>query len=71
MSCQLGLVGAAELAVLVATERRSTVHAWPALVLVLFTTTSVTESYLLIEGRFMLVVTAGLLAARERSRRRL
>lgn len=74
---QLGFIGLGLLVIalglafvrawLVATERRSTVHVWPALVLVLLATTSMTESYLLIEGGFMLFVIAALVAARERS----
>lgn len=74
---QLGFIGLGLLLValglafvrawLVATERRSTVHVWPALTLVLLATTSMTESYLLVEGGFMLFVIAALVAARERS----
>ncbi len=77
VTLQLGFIGLGLLLValglafvrawLVATERRSTVHVWPALVLVLLATTSMTESYLLIEGGFMLFVIAALVAARERS----
>lgn len=74
---QLGFIGLGLLLValglafvrawLVATERRSTVHVWPSLVLVLLATTSMTEGYLLVEGGFMLFVIAALVAARERS----
>ena len=55
---------------LVASERRSTVHVWPALTLILLATTSVTESYLLFEAGFMLFVTSALVAARNHSWRR-
>ncbi|MCY7287774.1 MAG: exopolysaccharide production protein, partial [Cryobacterium sp.] len=52
---------------LVASERRSTVHVWPALTIVLLATTSVTESYLLTEGGLMLFVIAAVTAAQSRS----
>lgn len=77
VTVQLGFIGLGLLLValglafvrswLVATERRSTVHVWPALTLVLLATTSMTESYLLVEAAFMLFVIAALTAARERS----
>jgi exopolysaccharide production protein ExoQ len=77
VTVQLGFIGLALLLTalglafvrswLVANERRSTVHVWPALTLVLLATTSMTESYLLVEGGFMLFVIAALVAARERS----
>ncbi|WP_169079706.1 O-antigen ligase family protein [Microcella alkalica] len=77
VTLQLGFIGLGLLVVavglafvrawLVATERRSTVHVWPALVLVLLATTGMTESYLLVEGGFMLFVVCALVAARERS----
>ncbi len=77
VTVQLGFIGLGLLLValglafvrswLVATERRSTVHVWPALTLVLLATTSMTESYLLVEAGFMLFVIAAFTAARERS----
>lgn len=77
VTLQLGFIGLGVLLValglafvrswLVATERRSTVHVWPALTLVLLTTTSMTESYLLVEAGFMLFVVAAVTAARNRS----
>ncbi len=48
---------------LVASERRSTVHVWPALTIVLLVVTSVTESYLLTEGGLLLFVVAAVNAA--------
>ena len=77
VTLQLGIVGllvlVATLALalvrawLVASERRSTVHVWPALTIVLLATTSVTESYLLAEGGLMLFVIAAVTAAQSRS----
>ena len=52
---------------LVASDRRSTVHVWPALTLVLLLATSMTESYLLAEGGLMLFVLCAVTAARGRS----
>lgn len=52
---------------LVASERRSTVHVWPALTILLLAVTSVTESYLLTEGGLMLFVIAAVTAAQSRS----
>lgn len=52
---------------LVATDRRSTVYAWPALTLVLLATVSMTESYLLYESGLLLFVTSAFAAARNRS----
>ncbi|MFP5250972.1 MAG: O-antigen ligase family protein [Actinomycetes bacterium] len=81
VALQLGVIGLTALIVavglafvrswLVATERKSTVHVWPALTIVLLATTSVTESYLLSEGGLLLFVIAALVAARSRSWRRL
>ncbi|HET8957916.1 MAG TPA: exopolysaccharide production protein, partial [Microcella sp.] len=78
---QLGLVGAVVLAGvlalalvrawLVASQRKSTVYVWPALVLVLLVTTSVTESYLLFEAGLMLFVMSVMAASRNRSWRQL
>lgn len=77
MRLQLGLLGLALLVValglafvrawLLASERRSTVHVWPALTLVLLASTSMTESYLLREGGLMLFVLCAVIAARDRS----
>lgn len=52
---------------LVASDRRSTVHVWPALVLALLATWSMTESYMLFEGGLMLLVTSAFAAAGNRS----
>jgi len=52
---------------LVAADRRSTVYVWPALILVLLATVSMTESYLLYEGGLLLFVTSAFAAARNRS----
>ena len=78
---QLGLVGGVvmvgvlTLAVarswLVASQRKSTVYVWPALVLVLLVTTSITESYLLFEAGLMLLVLSVMAASRNRSWRQL
>lgn len=78
---QLGVVGAVALggvlalalvrSWLVASQRKSTVYVWPAIVLVLLITTSITESYLLFElGLFLLVVSV-MAASRNRSWRQL
>jgi len=77
ITLQLGLAGLVALIValglafvrawLVASERRSTVHVWPALTLVLLITTSMTESYLLTEGGLLLFVLCAVTAARGRS----
>ena len=77
VTLQLGIVGLLALLValglalvrawLVATERRSTVHVWPALTILLLAVTSVTESYLLAEGGLMLFVIAAVTAAQSRS----
>ena len=56
---------------LVASQRKSTVYVWPALVLVLLVTTSVTESYLLFEAGLMLFVMSVMAASRNRSWRQL
>jgi exopolysaccharide production protein ExoQ len=73
---QLGVVGVALLAGalglgfvrawLVASEARSTVNVWPALVLALLGVTSLAESYLL-SGGLVLAVAACIAAARKRS----
>lgn len=78
---QLGLVGGLVLAGvlalavvrswLVAAQRKSTVYVWPALVLVLLVTTSITESYLLFESGLMLLVLSVMAASRNRSWRQL
>lgn len=78
---QLGVIGAVvlggvlALAVvrgwLVASQRKSTVYVWPALVLVLLITTSITESYLLFELGLMLLVLSVMAASRNRSWRQL
>ncbi|WP_228545785.1 O-antigen ligase family protein [Microcella flavibacter] len=77
ITLQLGLAGLIALIValglalvrawLVASDRRSTVHVWPALTLVLLLVTSMTESYLLAEGGLMLFVLCAVTAARGRS----
>jgi exopolysaccharide production protein ExoQ len=77
---QLGLIGMLALIValglafvrawLLASERRSTVHVWPALTLVLLASTSMTESYLLREGGLLLFVLCAVIAAQGRSWRR-
>lgn len=74
---QLGVIGVVVLltalvlafarAWLLASERRSSVHVWPALTLVLLIATSVTESYLLFEGGLLLFVLCAMIAARGRS----
>lgn len=78
---QLGVIGAVvlggvlALAVvrswLVASQRKSTVYVWPALVLVLLVTTSITESYLLFELGLLLLVASVMAASRNRSWRQL
>ncbi|BAU33100.1 uncharacterized protein MalAC0309_2258 [Microcella alkaliphila] len=78
---QLGVIGAVVLggvlalavvrAWLVASQRKSTVYVWPALVLVLLITTSITESYLLFELGLMLLVLSVMAASRNRSWRQL
>lgn len=77
VTLQLGIAGLLVLLValglalvrawLVASERRSTVHVWPALTILLLAVTSVTESYLLAEGGLMLFVIAAVTAAQSRS----
>jgi len=78
---QLGVIGAVVLggvlalavvrAWLVASQRKSTVYVWPALVLVLLITTSITESYLLFELGLLLLVMSVMAASRNRSWRQL
>lgn len=78
---QLGVIGAVALggvlalavvrAWLVASQRKSTVYVWPALVLVLLITTSITESYLLFELGLLLLVLSVMAASRNRSWRQL
>lgn len=78
---QLGLIGLVLLVLalglgfvrswLVASETRSTVNVWPALMLALLVITGMAESYLVAEGGITLAVVACIAAARKRSWRRL
>ena len=78
---QIGVVGSAIFVIalglgiarawLVASEARSTVAVWPALVLLLLAATGLAESYPLVDGGLVLLVAACIAAARRRSWRRL
>ncbi|WP_400993986.1 O-antigen ligase family protein [Agromyces sp. GXQ0307] len=52
---------------LLASNRRSVVYLWPALVLVALAVTSVAESFVLLEGGWMLLVVCAVKAARDMS----
>jgi hypothetical protein len=52
---------------LLASSRRSPVYLWPALMLVVIAVTSVTESFALVEGGWMLLVVCAVKAARDMS----
>ena len=63
-----GLMGVALVrAWLLASSRRSPVYLWPALMLVVIAVTSVTESFALVEGGWMLLVVCAVKAARDMS----
>ncbi|MGI9823136.1 O-antigen ligase family protein [Agromyces sp. Marseille-Q5079] len=63
-----GLIGVALVrAWLLATDRRSVVYLWPALMLVAVTVTSFAESFALLEGGWMLVVVCAVKSARDMS----
>ncbi len=74
---QVGVIGAALFAALIgvalvrawllASNRRSVVYLWPALVLVAIAVTSAAESFALTEGGWMLVVICAVKAARDMS----
>jgi len=74
---QIGVIGALAFAALIgvalvrswllASNRRSVVYLWPALVLVAVTVTSAAESFALYEGGWMLVVICAVKAARDMS----
>ena len=64
----VALVGVALVrAWLLASGRRSVVYVWPALMLVVITVTSFTESFALVEGGWMLLVVCAVKAARDMS----
>ncbi|WP_308796716.1 O-antigen ligase family protein [Agromyces silvae] len=63
-----GLIGVALVrSWLLASSRRSPVYLWPALMLVVIAVTSVTESFALVEGGWMLLVVCAVKAARDMS----
>lgn len=64
----IALVGVALVrAWLLASSRRSVVYVWPALMLVAITVTSFAESFVLVEGGWMLLVVCAVKAARDMS----
>ncbi len=74
---QVGVIGALLLVALVgvalvrawllASNRRSVVYAWPAMMLVVIAVTSFAESFALLEGGWMLLVVCAVKAARDMS----